>query len=464
MSHARTILFVLGAAGVALGVGCGGGMVGGEECVDESCATDETDEKDDGTRNNGGTGSGAATPGCTADSDCKSPNVCNTAAGKCVPPSAKNNAKCDPIEGNGCPTGQVCLSGVCMPPPGTCATNDQCPAGYLCVSGKCQVDTKGQPGCSSNSNCPSGQVCVNGTCKSQGVCNIPHAADRLKGNWKLDSQLHVRDGLKGFTKGLLSLSSTLQNIIDGKFQISGVPSFLTAIIGPLVQSMIQQYVPPWGKEAIKLLATIDDVIDDTRVVSLEQIQALGNDQYTGFSTWQLVEFQYQGKKVSTPPQNIPGLGPVTTTSYAAREVCGVLFIDQHKVKNSIGKVFRWAIEALLTAITCTSSSTPCYTSLTPMFNALIDCPKLAQAVGGANSYAGLSSLVFAACQAQKQTFISLLVKELDDLALKLTYMSLKGKADILSANALGNGRWYGALGGTYGSGNFEGTFSGVRQP
>lgn len=462
--------------GLLMLAGCDAAMVGGP---DEPGDTTPGGASYDPNHPSGGAGPGAnntnggnnqgsqTNPGfksCDKDADCVAPNVCNTAAGKCVPPQAKNNGPCDPIEGQDCPPGQVCLSGVCMTPPGGCVTNDECPAGYLCKSGTCVPDTKGQPGCKNNNNCPGGQICVNGKCTPKGACNIPHAKDRMKGNFKLDSKLKVRDGLKGLSKGVLSTATTLQNIINGNFGISGLPSFLSSMVGSLVQNLIHQYVPPWGKQVIKLLATIDDVIDDTRVVSIEHIQAKGNDMYTGWSTWQLVEFEFQGVKVSKPPQNIPGLGKVTTTSYTAREVCGVFFIDKHKVKNHIGKLYRWAIEALITGISCAMKNTPCYPGLYAMFNDLIKCPQLAQAVSSQLNNPGLHSLILGACQSQKQTFVKLLIKELDDLAAKLTYMSLKAKADIPNNNKLVNGRWYGTLGGGYGKGNFEGDFFGFRVP
>jgi Cys-rich repeat protein len=349
-----------------------------------------------------------------------------------------------------------------MPPPGACVTNDECPAGFICTSGVCKPDTKGQPGCVDNANCPSGQVCINGDCKPKNVCNIPHAQDRMGGTWRLDSKLHVRDGLKGFTKGLLGAATTLQNIIDGKFSIKGVPSFLSSIIGSILKNMIQQYVPPWGKEVISLLAIIDDVIDDTRVISLEHIKPLGNDSYTGHSEWEGVEFEFKGVKVSSPPQNIPGLGKVTTGSYTAREVCGVFFFDKHKVKNGIGQVYRWAVEAIITGVSCLNKNTPCYGSINAMFNDVINCPMLASSVAGQNGYPGLEALVLAACSSQKSSFINLLVNELNSLSVNMTYMSLKGKADIQNQHTMVNGKWYGVLGGALGKGNFEGSFSGVK--
>ena len=287
----------------------------------------------------------------------------------------------------------------------------------------------------------------------------------MAGTWKLDSTLHVRDGLEGITAGLLSVGTFMQNVIDGKFAISGIPSFLTDLIGPILQKLIVDYVPTWGKQVISLLADIDAVIQDWRVISKESISALGNDMYWGTSTWLQVEFTYKGTKVSTTPDKIPGLGVVTTEPYSAREVCGILYLDKHKVKNAIGKIFRWAVEAALTAVTCLQGgSVPCYTDLKTMFNDVIDCPAFAKAVQAAYpSTSGLEATVLAACIAQKATLTTMLLDALDDLSTKMTYMSLGAKADIASASQLINGKWYGVLGGSYGKGNFEGTFTGVRQ-
>ena len=405
--------------------------------------------------------SGPSTPGapqltnCQTDANCTAPYVCNLSGGKCVPPSAKNNGPCDPIEGSNCPSGQQCIDGVCMAPPAGCQTNEDCPAGYLCKSGSCVPDgVNGAPGCAKNTDCGNAQVCVGGVCKPSATCSIPHPLDRLAGSWTLDSMLHVRDGLQGFTKGLLGLASTLQSIIDGKFTISGVPSFFTSIIGGLLQGMIQQYVPPWGTSVISLLNDVNEVIKDTHVISTEQITALGSDMYLGNSIWQLVEFEYKGVKVSTTPDKIPGLG----------QVCGVFYIDKHKVKNAIGKIFRWAVEAVITGVSCSMDNGPCYKDLPSMFNDLIDCNGLAAAMASSNGQVtGLDALVLAACVAEKQTFINLLTQALDDLELNLTYMSLAARADVQSANQLANGRWYGALGSAYSKGNFDGEFTGVKQ-
>ena len=475
---------------LALVVGCGGGMVGGpgDDCQSGDCTSGANPGTGTSVGNEPADPSKPSDPGkpkdpskpkdpkkpktppppqtlpsCTKDSDCTTPYVCHTLAGKCVPPAAKSSGTCDPIEGKSCPAGKQCISGVCLDPPGKCFTNDQCPIGYQCKSGQCVWDGGGgKPGCTANINCPSGQVCVNGVCKKKQVCNIPGTFNRLKGNWRLDSHLKVRDGLKGFTKGLLSVATAMQNIISGKFKIKGVPSFLTSMITSTLQGVIHKYVPPWGMQVIALLADINDAIDDTRVISIETLTALGNGQYVGNSTWVNIEFNYKGKKVSSNPANVPALGKVTTTSYSAREICGTLYIDKHKVKNQIGKIYRWAIEALITGISCSMKNVPCYKSINQMFGDLIKCQQLGNAVGG--STPGVAAAVTAACNSQKSYLVALLIKELDALTANLTYMSLKGKATVPNNNQLTAGKWYGTLGGAMGKGNFEGTFKGHRVP
>jgi hypothetical protein len=442
--------------------GCDG-SVGNSDCP--GCDYPDGNKEDQPQQSTPSNPSAPQLTDCQSDAACTAPYVCNLTVHKCVPPSAKNNGPCDPIEGQSCPSGQQCIDGVCMTPPSSCQTNDDCPAGYMCKSGACVPEgINGQPGCSKNTDCPTDQVCVGGVCTAKAACNVPHATDRLAGTWKLDSMLHVRDGLQGFTEGLLDLASTLQSIIDGKFSISGVPSFFTSIIGGLLQGVIKQYVPPWGTQVISLLNDINEVIKDTHVLSTEQITSIGNDMYLGNSIWNLVEFEYKGVKVSTTPNNIPGLGQVTTEDYAAREVCGVFFMDKHKVKDAIGKIFRWAVEAVITGVSCTMENGPCYKDLPTMFNDLIDCSGLAASMASSNGQvSGLEALVLATCVSQKQNFINLLVKALEDLEVNLTYMSLSAKADVASANQLVNGHWYGALGSAYSKGNFEGTFTGVKQ-
>jgi len=400
-------------------------------------------------------------PDCKKDTDCVPPYVCHAKAGKCVPPSSRNADPCDPIEGIGCTPPKLCISGICLPPPGACTSNLNCPMGYICKNGTCVWGSSVPPGCGPKKPCPSGKLCVNGKCVPKKNCTLPNINDRLKGRWRLDSTLHVRDGLKGFTKGLLSVSTSMNNIITGHFKISGVPSFVSSLVASLLKNTIKKYVPGWAQQVITFLANVDDAIDDTRIISMETYKPAGHALYVGSSEWIRVEFEFKGVKVSSTPQNIPGLGSVKTSGYTAREICGIFMIDRHKIKNAIGKIYRWAVEALITGISCATPNTPCYKSINAMFNDLVNCSALAKAVGGSF---GLESVVLAACQSQKQTLVNSLISQLNQLSVSMTFMSLAGQCNVQTGNTFVHGKWYGVLGGTYGNGNFEGTFKGNLQP
>src|SRR5689334_2487544 len=64
-------------------------------------------------------------PGCKADKDCKSGQVCDS--NKCV--ECKTDANC--------PKGKKCSAGACVVKP-QCLTDDQCPLGQVCQAGSCK--------------------------------------------------------------------------------------------------------------------------------------------------------------------------------------------------------------------------------------------------------------------------------------------------------------------------------------
>lgn len=461
---------------LASATGCGPGMVSSGACPNGACS----DPTNPGTGGAGGTageggfagsgGSSAETPNqneqppCVTDDDCLEPYVCHLQAKQCVPAGSENNDRCDPVEGIGCPSGQVCMAELCMNVPGACTNNEDCPIGFICDSGACIPQGGGSAnGCIENSDCPGGQICLLGDCKPQQVCNIPHSTNRLQGAWEFESDLKVRDGLQGFTGGLLVVAGSLQKMIDGKLEIAGVPAFLTSLINATVSTLVKEYVPQWGQQIIGWLAEVDDIIDDTHVKSIETFTYAGPDMYVGVSEWTMIEVEYKGQKIQQSPDKIPGLGSVTTGAYSAREVCGTLVMDPHKVNNQIGMIFRWAIEAVLTAVSCSTPDIPCYTGLEPMFNDLIDCDALGEAVQQSTGYS-IGGIITAACTLQKNNLVKALLSELDALGANMDYMSLSGTADIDSSDTkLINGNWYGVLGGAMGKGNFEGTFTAQRK-
>lgn len=405
--------------------------------------------------------------GCKTDADCQKPTKCQTATGQCVEPEG---VPCDPFGVGDCKSNEQCIGGVCTTVPTSCKNNSQCPATFACVSGKCQP--QGKPpsgGCTSSSSCSSGQACVNGQCKAKTTCTVSHKTDRLKGSWRYDQQLNLRQALGLFTKGLLSVAGKLRDVIEGKLSIKGVPGFITKLIQKYLKKLISKYIPPWGQQLIVALGNINDVLGQMRVVSTVRKTSVGRDRYVSSEQWTLVEFTYKGKKVSSPPSAIPEIGKVKVNNYTATEVCGELFIQKHRVGNVVGGIFKWAINATLSLVTCNSSSVSCYNSVDQALQQTINCTQLALQIDSLvrsvwYSAPPVYSLLSVGCEALKKKAISALKKEIDGVKTKLSLLELSGTAKVTSASALDSGKWNGVLGSGLLKGNFSGTFKATKTP
>jgi hypothetical protein len=204
-----------------------------------------------------------------------------------------------------------------------------------------------------------------------------------------------------------------------------------------------------------------------RVLSTVQTSAVGNDSYVNSEQWDLVEFDYKGQKISSPPSAIPQIGQVQIPTYTSHEVCGVLFIDKHDINNVVGGLVLWAINTALSVVTCSVQSVPCFNTVDQALQQTINCTalgsqldKLVQSVwSGAPSVA---MIVIKACESEKQKLIQTLNQELASLAAKLSLLELSGTVDIPNPpgdNVLSNGKWYGVLGSGIAKGNFKGDFT-----
>ena len=284
---------------------------------------------------------------------------------------------------------------------------------------------------------------------------------RLQGDWQVESTLRVREGLKGPSQYLLAVSKQLQAVLDGDLKLEGLPPMVAGIVGGLVSQVLKKQVPAWTQQLLQRIAKLSEAINDTRIESVETLHALGAGRYKGRSRWVRVTVTSGTLKVTATPRDIPGLGELSSEPYTAVERDGRLYIQPHRIHQQLGKLYRWGTEALLSGITCSIKTIPCFKTVEALLDALLDCKKLTQLVSGANpTLVGLKPLIQAGCQSQKQSLVAKLRKKIDELTLTLTYLRLQGNARI-DGHRLVDGRWHGTLGKAYGKGAFGGTFTGV---
>lgn len=411
---------------------------------------------------------GPTASGCTSNAQCQPPTICDAESGKCLEPTG---GQCDPIEGTGCEAEEVCVGGICARLPAGCANNTDCPATWECAAGSCAPG--GAPpagGCLRPEDCPDNQTCINGECIAKSVCNILHNPDRLKGTWQFDSKLNLSDALGGFIGSILGASEALRDLVNGRFGIDGIPDFLESTVGKYLGKLMNQYVPPWAQSMIVTLGNLNDVIDDMRVISTVQVNPVGEDRYVCSERWELLEFEYQGKTISSPPSAIPEVGDIKIDNYTSAEVCGEWFLAKHEVKNKVGGLIKWALEAALNIGSCVSSDVPCFQSIEQALMTGVECgmiglqmDQLVQSIwAGAPSVA---NFVSAGCEAAKVLAASQLSEGLDGLKTKLTFLKLSGTVKIPNPgqdNQLQNGTWHGTLGYPLLKGDFDGSFSARR--
>lgn len=411
---------------------------------------------------------GPTASGCTSNAQCQPPTICDAESGKCLEPTG---GQCDPIEGTGCETDEVCVGGICARLPAGCANNTDCPATWECAAGSCAPG--GAPpggGCLRPDDCPDNETCINGECRPKAVCNIVHEADRLKGTWQFDSRLNLSDALGGFTGSILGAAEKVRDLVDGRFGIGGIPDFLESTVSKYVKKLMNEYVPPWTQSMIVALGNLNDVIDDMRVVSTVQVNPVGDDRYVCSERWELLEFEYRGQKISSPPSAIPEVGDIKIDNYTSAEVCGEWFLAKHEVKNKVGGLIKWALEAALNIGSCVSADVPCFSSIEQALMVSVECGMIGMQVDqlimsmfpGAPSVA---EFVSAACDGAKILAASQLSEGLDGLKTKLTFLKLSGTVTLPNPgqdSKLENGVWHGTLGYPLLKGDFDGSFTAYR--
>jgi hypothetical protein len=419
------VVVALGACGADPDVAAGpdAGAAGGSSNPDQP-----GDTGDDPSVCLGDGGSGTT---CEVTGDCEAPLVCLD--GVCVGPQDPD-VSCDPIEGIGCEgEDEQCVAGVCVTPPDECETTDQCPVGYLCADGQCKPDRDGE------------------------ACEDPGPGPELTGTWSATSNLYLRDGLPGLADGLLELSETFRDFIQGDADF-GLPPLIQIVVNSFVASVIDQYVPEWAQDLVLAMAGISDVLDTMQVDSTIVLEGQPCDaHYRGSSVWDRITFEYDGQVITAVPGDIPEIGAIEPEDFGARYSCGDLYIDRHRVHNTLSGLVRWLLNTVVEI--STGHPTP-----EEAIGAAIDCQAIAESLNDAYQQAcdcngDITVAVEAACTGFESQLITDLQALVDDAAVQLSVLSLQGVAEVADEDRLAPGQWYGSVLG----GDFPGDFTAVRQ-
>jgi hypothetical protein len=365
---------------------------------------------------------------CEVSAECpEAHQVC--VSGHCVAPE-NPEVSCDPIEGDECPAGQLCVSRVCVVVPTTCQFSYECPAGHLCQQGSCVAD-------GSAASCPGAG-----------------AAPQLAGDWTVRSTLDMRKGLGGLADGVLDVASGMSDLLDGKLDL-GLPVYAEILLGAYVAEVVKGALPQWAEELVRALAGLSQALEKVYVDARVTLTRQCRDRYRGSTTWERLEFDFGGRRVSGDPASM-GLNDLAPEEFTATYQCGKLHIDRHRIRHRLEDAVRWLIDQLVSDLTG-------YARLDDALGALIDCPRIVQEVDrewqrSCACNGSLALFTGAACSALKGQILAQ-VRAAIAVSSEESLLGLRGVATVRSGERMDDGVWFGTLL----SFEFPGTFDARRR-
>ena len=347
-----------------------------------------------------------------------------------------------------CPMGQQCIGGRCAIIPGPCATNDDCPTGDSCVMGTCApvCPNNGQPQCKADADCGGSNVCIACMCVSINNCVKPTADISTPQNWKAHQDLHLDEALGAFGGAIASILKQLRDGILGCPPGSGGTCFLFQIVAG--------FLPDWAKTLIVAVGNFADILDNHDFFVDSEMTFTKNGKpsgYDGTDHWEMLTFSYQNMTIMKKPEDVMQIGQPVIIPFSASAVCGVLYVDKHKVEGVLSGILKWIVDTVVQISTCQNGG-PCYMSLSDAIVGAIDC-------GQIQDFAAKAACI---------GFTSGLGKKIDDALnqwlLNYSLMTLKGTAIVNpNGHALEMGHWDGTLGDGIGIfKNFNGEWTATR--
>lgn len=348
-----------------------------------------------------------------------------------------------------CPDGQQCVSGHCVALPGPCKTNDDCPSAYLCVNGMCaqQCEDK-NPQCTRDADCGPDMFCVACACVGADRCQRP-TADLSGQPFTALQDLHLDQALGAFGK---SFAGILTDVRDG---IQGCPPGSSN--NCWVLSLLSGFLPNYARTLIVVVADFADLLDNKDFLVHSQMTFARSGKpssYTGTDHWTLLEFSYHHMKVMKRPEDVKQINKPVNVPFTASAVCGVLYVDKHKVDGVLSGILKWLLDTVVEIETCQINNGPCFHTLGEAIDAALDC----------NVFIPGNLVAFGICQNVRGTIKKQLDDALNQWLLSYSLMTLKGTADVEGGGAsLDHGRWDGTIGNGIGLfHNFSGEWAAKR--
>jgi hypothetical protein len=275
------------------------------------------------------------------------------------------------------------------------------------------------------------------------ACADPGPGPDLAGTWQLHSTLHLREGMPGVADGLLTVTEVLDDFIEGTVDL-GLPPFIEAAINLIIPQIIDAYVPEWAQQIVIALSNLSDVLDDMNVDATMVLDgATCEASYRGREVWDRLTFNYRGQVVSKAPSDIPEIGAVEPEPFSARYSCGSLYVDRHRIHNTLSGLIRWVLNTSIEIATG-------YPTIEAALDAAIDCDGIADDLNDAWHVVSPNGIdirdtVFNACDGLKQGMIDQINALLDEATVTLSVVSLQGRAKVYSEHGLREGIWDGSV-------------------
>lgn len=347
------------------------------------------------------------------------------------------------VEGDAaCPFGFVCneASKKCVSAAGSCATG--CPNDYICDA---QSDACVPP--DDCELCPDGFDCIDDVpiCKPVDPENVMD----LTGLWFTRHTFDINEGLPGWVQGLAKYTRQIHQLMNG--QVSGnIPSWVSSII----QSLFQQFVPPWVQTLIALMDSALTIFSELRADGEMVLSPIvDNATLEGEEIWSSFIFYFLpqcGGNIGGDPNKPPpcarvdiytddievGSAAVEVFPFTVRVGSGnpaTAVIGTRQVNLALAGILKYALDQVVYYTTGYPSleGPPGRPQEGALYN-LVDCPGIASGVQG------YEIIVETICSVAVQAVAHVIADELQNTAVKTDALRFSGQATARGASAHSN--------------------------